>query len=202
MKKLLLAVFVAAGMTAFAQPHTSQDFLAVQAVYVTNLLAITNLTLNDYGTNIAGTSYTNSSGTLVTASGSTGTSVSLLKDCNLWADREGRWWGVQTNENIVNYEAPYSTANVSVKFAGGSGANAAVTFTFAPVWDGENYDSSERWTFSYTATGATSLSRSTNVPVWRWPGAKSLKCLRIVNADTDATSHVIITDLKLNGYMP
>lgn len=192
---------------AEAQVFKSQSFLAVQAVYATNTLNITNLwTTGSVGTNAAGTIYTNQNARVVASTGLS-TTRNLLQDVDLWALRDGSLPVMQTSTNgSIPYNQSY--ANISVAFVGGSGANSAVTFTVLPIFNGDGRTAREStlaadaFTFGYTATTTTPLQISTNVPLYKWPGVKGLRVARIVNADTDASSQVIITDLSLNGYVP
>lgn len=210
MKKLFTLIGVLAlALTTQAQNHLNNtihtvdkggfEFLTVPAIYVTNTLAVTNLSLaSSLGTNVAGVAYTNAAGTrsIVTATAG-GTNFNLLRQVPLSAPMFTL--GPLTNSlTTTDYRSPM---NVSVKFAGGSGANAAVRFTLTPSWDGVTADSSGAfdWTFAFTATTSTTLASATNAPTWLWQGAKSLVLSRVVNADTDASSQVIVTSVRLNG---
>lgn len=206
MKKLLLSVGLGVlTLSAVAQSypearHYSFSFLVpgISAVYVTNTFGITNLsTAGAEGTNQVGTAYTNS-GTLVVAAAAN--YQPLLNDVNLWIPRDGRDWQVLTNEFQLQIDDV--PANVSVTYNSGSGANAAVTFVMVPVVDDTHEVNTDPWTWSFTAAASqtqTTISTNANF-LWHWPGAKKIRVRRITNADADATSQVIITDLKLNGY--
>jgi hypothetical protein len=93
---------------------------------------------------------------------------------------------------------------------GGSGANAAVTFTFVPIYDGKDGSEAEtplvgtgfNWSFAVTANTTASVTVATNAPMWKWPGARKLRLLSIVNADTDASSEVWIDRCSFNGFVP
>lgn len=200
---LLLGFAVATVSHAQSYPearHYSFSFLpsGITAVYVTNTLALTNLsTAGTAGTNVAGLVYTNSGTQVIVGSGDY---QPLLNDVNLWIPRDGRFWNVATNDTLTAvYDIP---ANVSVTYSSGSGANAAVTFVMVPMADDTREVNADAWTWSFTAVASqvnTTISTNAN---WlqRWPGAKKLRIRRVVNADTDASSQVVITALQLNGY--
>lgn len=217
MKKFILTLIgvVALAVSAKAQTFQSPSFLTVPAVYVTNLFAITNLPLNNlYGTNIAGTTFSNytAAGALQLAIVSSNySSLNFMADVPLWSDRNGRWYGVTTNADstVAGTDTPMI---LSISLVGGSGANSAVTFTFAPVYDNQplangligrhSTVAAEQWAVAVTATTTTAITTGVPVPAYRWPGARALRLLRIVNADTDASSQVIVYDCSLNGYRP
>ncbi len=207
MKKLLLIIglAVATSFVAKAQDsrHYSFSFLpsGIDAIYVTNALNITNLlTSGSMGTNLAGTTFTNL-GTRVVVAGTTGASIQLLNDVNLWIPKDGRHWNLYTNDllGVLYTDSPMW---ISVTYDSGSGANAAMTFVMTPMADDNREVNANPFTWSFTAVASqTGTTVTTNLQqVWQWPGAKKLRVRRIVNADTDATSHVIITDLNLEGY--
>lgn len=216
MKKLLSIIAVLGlAISLQAQPFQSPSFLTVPAVYVTNILQITNVSLNNlYGTNIAGTAFTNITSTgaqVLTVVNSNYSTLNFCADVPLWADRNGRWYGTYTNadSSIAGTDTPMI---LSISLVGGSGANSAVTFTFAPVYDNQPLPSgligrhstvaAEQWAVAVTATTTTAITTGIPVPAYRWPGARALRLLRIVNADTDASSQVIVYDCSLNGYRP
>ena len=207
MKKLLLAVGLAivTSLVANAQDsrHYSFSFLpsGIDAITVTNTLNITNLlTEGSMGTNLAGTTFTNL-GTRVVVAGTVGASVQLLGDVNLWIPKDGRMWNVYTNDLL----GPLYTDNpmwISMTYDSGSGANSAMTLVFTPMADDNREVNGNPFTWSITAVASqTQLTVATNLQqAWQWPGAKKLRVRRVVNADADASSQVIITDLNLEGY--
>lgn len=210
MKKIIsILMVVALAVSANAQwaVHNSNlpggnKFLAVPAVYATNNFNITNLSsVIGPGTNLAGTVFTNKAGTraTVTAAG-VGAAQPLLQDVSIQplASGGGAWAYHYTN----GVERSYAT--MSVTLTAQSGANAAVTFALTPLYNGVNEatETADLWTWSFTPTASTTHTVSTNVPLWRWPGAEKLRLRRITNADTDATSAVIITDVSLNQFGP
>ena len=229
MKKFILTgigvALVAIGVQA--QTFRAQSFLAqgVKSVYVTNTLSITNLNTSGAPlTNNVGTAWSNyvSGGTSLFISGGTGstytnTTKNLLKDVDLWVRKDGTpaFTVGATNASVP---ASFGDAVVAVRIAsGGSGANAAVTFVFTPLY-GIGVDSAsaglnpkpvavegpaaDQWSFSVTSAGTASVVLVTNAPMYKWPGARGLRLRRIVNEDTDASSQVIINEVSLNGYVP
>lgn len=182
--------------------HYSFSFLpsGITAVYVTNTLALTNLnTAGTAGTNVAGLVYTNSGTQVVVGSGDY---QPLLNDVNLWIPRDGRNWTPAQTNGLIDFHVVDVPATLSMTYSSGSGANAAVTFVCVPMIDDTREVNANPWTFSFTAVASqTGTTVSTNAyKLWEWPGAKKIRIRRIVNADTDASSQVVITALQLNGY--
>ena len=199
--KKILGLLALVPSLALAANFESQSFLAVSAVYATNTLQITNLTASgSVGTNVLGTTYTNNATRIVVSAAGAGATVNLLKDVSLWARSDGSLASQLVATNIATTEV--SDANVSITMTSGSGANAAVTFVIAPVPDGANASKTANWTFSFTPTASTTETVFTNVPLSTFSGVNKLRLLRIVNADTDASSQVIVTSVKLNGFVP
>ena len=207
-KKLLLTVGLAVGILPLAMAqsypetrHYNFSFLpaGVSAVYITNTIALTNLnTAGTAGTNMAGLVYTNTGIRVIAGSADY---QPLLNDVNLWAPRDGRWWGLYTNDLIGPLIADVP-ACVNVTYDSGSGANAAVTFVMVPMIDDTTEVNANAWTWSFTAVASqTGTTISTNAyKLWEWPGAKKVRIRRVVNADTDASSQVVIRGLSLSGY--
>ena len=200
MKHLLALLGLILPLAVTAQNFLSQDFLNVRSVQVTNGIGATNL--NSFGvaaTNFNGIVYTNLAGTRL-ETGTTNNTFNLFKDAQLWADRNGRpFMGIETN-NMVST----SPGSVFLKLVGGSGANAAVTFVFRPVVDGQNESTAaaDTWSVALTATTTTPVTLRTNVPFYLWPGCKGLRLRSIVNGDTDASSGVFVQECSLNGFLP
>lgn len=210
MKKLftigvLLALFLTAAQAqnTLWPRHRSVSFLNASAVYVTNTMNLTNLTIGTTGTNVAGTTYTNAAGTRITTTATSGETFNLLGSAPLFVLADGSPPYGGTNINAWNAVAA-NYGNISYNIVGGSGANAAVTFTFAPSWDGVNVDTSGSYdfVFSVTATTTTAIKSATNAPLHKWLGAKAIFAKTIINADTDASSQVILRDLKFNAFAP
>lgn len=210
MKKLILtSVLVALASLANAANFQSQDFLSVQAVYATNTVQITNLLASgSVGTNVSGTTYTNNGSRVVVTAAGAGASVNLLKDVSLWARADGSppttiWSATNGAALAAGSYFENSDVHMSVTYSSGSGANAAVTFTIVPIPDGEHASEVNPWSWSFTAVASSTLATvRTNVPISSFTGCKGLRLLRIVNADTDASSQVIITDARINGFVP
>ncbi len=216
--KKLLSILTVCGfvLAASAQNHVSQSFLNATSVSVSNLFQVTNLlAFNAHGgTNRFATYFTNLNGVYSAATnynnGPALAGLNLLKDANLWTDRNGNYWpnGFNTFHQLST-NVVVNPINLLLRVHGGAGANSTVTFLFAPVWDETGPDATDtyattadHWSVAVTAAGTTPVILATNVPVWRWPGAKGLRLERIVNADTDADSLVWVTRCKLNGFRP
>lgn len=232
MKKTLLTIGLAAlAVSAFGQATwQAQSFLAqgVQSLYVTNLVAITNLnTAGANTTNAPGTAWSNyvAGGTAryVTAtntgSGSwTNATRNLLKDVTLWSRRDGS--PAFTPSATNGFSVPTfgdATLVIRVDAGSGSGANTAMSLVFTPLYGyGLDNDSAglnprptavegttaDEWTVGITPAGATVVTVTTNVPTYRWPGARALRLRRVVNTDTDPSSQAIVNEITLNGYVP
>lgn len=215
MKKLfniimLLGVLLALAIPAQGQTwpaFKSQSFLNAQVIRATNNINITNLAIpGTVGTNLTGTIYTNLAGTrVVTTATSSTTNWNLLKTALLWSRDNGSpaYTVTSTNGLTTQPNAP-GDANISYSIVGGSGANSAVLFVFAPTWDGVNVDTTGNYdfVFSVTATTTTRINSSTNAPLSRWIGAKGIVCKSIGTADTDPNGHVEVSSLYLNGFAP
>ena len=209
MKKFIYSLLAVLGLVsaASAQNHVSQNFLNVLSLNVSNNLSISNLTSFAGMTNILGVTWTNLLGTrqTVTAAGDT---TKLLNDVSLWSDRNGNPYvalgAYQSNGNTSTNANPVGPANLFLRLHGGSGANSAVTFVFQPLWDGSTAPAAttDDWSVALTATTTTPVTLATNVPFYRWPGAKGLRLKSIVNSDTDASSQVTVTAIQLNGFRP
>ena len=205
MKKLFIIGLLALATTVSQAQVAARSYKFIpsniSSLIVTNTLQVTNLSsvASAWTTNAAGSTWTNSYGTRVVAS--TGDKTALLQDAPLWALRDGSGpWNYFTNGLV---SVPQSAGTVAINLTSASGANAAVTFVFAPVYgDKESTVATDLWTFSVTPTASTTHTFTTNAPMWLWPGATSLRLRRVVNGDTDATSHVTIRDISLNGFVP
>lgn len=221
MKKLILAIGLGVALTfgASAQTHTSQSFLSVYSVTISNSITVTNLSFPGLTTrtNPVGLYWSNAvnsaSGVVVT--GASASTINLTKPVSLWTDRAGSPVGMSAITNglqAANQFAPcFSQISVGLT-ATNAAANANVTFTFAPIpgslQSGTAPDLStapiggNEWSFSVLATGVTPVQIITNCPTWLWPGCKGLVLKRIVNADTDAASAVTVYNLALDGFIP
>jgi len=209
MKYLITLALALVTVGASAQSHISQSFLNVKSLQVSNVAAISNITMYAGMTNIFGTRWTNNAGTavLVTNAGNT---AKLVRDVQLWSDRNGNvpisqiYVGPIGTTNFLNI-SPFT---ISGKLIGGSGANASITFTVTPFWkdipdDGSTFVA-DTHDFSFVVTSAAgAVTFSTNiVKAVNWAGAKGCRIRSIVNADTDFTGGISITDLDLTGFRP
>ena len=209
MKYLLGLALAMVSFGISAQNHISASFLNVKSLQVSNVAAISNITMFAGMTNIFGTSWTNNAGTAVLVSAA-GNTTKLLRDVPLWSDGLGnvpirQIWSVPgTQTNYLNI-SPFT---ISGKLIGGAGANSAVTFVVTPYWkdipdDGSTFVATTHdFTFAVTAasgvvTFATNVTAAVN-----WAGAKGCRIRSIVNGDTDYTGGVYITDLDLTGFRP
>lgn len=225
-KNLFIGVTLAIGLTLFdvkpvqAQPHQNNDLLNVQALVTgTNGIGITNLSMlvtNSgmvHSTNVV---YTNSS-TLVRSAGAAGgsnsvTTFALFKPVSLWSDREGRAPFNSYQQTL--YAGDHTNALVSgltliIKLSSPLGSNGVVGFNFAPVWDGETVPASTAQDWSVVIPGGLGgiVTVATNVPVWRWPGAKHMAVRNITNqnvaaGDFGVLSNSAITRLRVVGFKP
>lgn len=203
MKKLLAVIGLSFALvaTAAAQNHQRQSFLAVNSVVATNLVNPTNFGFaTSWRTNVLGLTWTNGTTRYVAGNGDT---TRILQDVSLWSDSHGRPFS-QLSTNVTVPTAINTPATIVVKTIAGAVADSAVTFHMAPVYnDNVGESTAERWVFSFTPTVSTTQVWSTNAPLYLWPGAKKLRCLAIVNADTTTgDGSVKITEFSLNGFVP
>jgi hypothetical protein len=197
----------------FAPPkHVFKSFLAdkICSLNVSNaVLGVTNLlTKNGHQTNEWGVVFTNcvtgsrsmvTNYAAITNTAATLEYFNLLSDVELWADRNGSGAPVGTWTTLTN--TPYS---VFVRLVGQSGANAAMTFVFTPLFDGTNETTvaGQDFAWAVTANTTTEVCLVTNIFDTRFQHAKKIRCRSISNADTDATSTVTILSLGLVGFQP
>lgn len=204
---LLVGLFLASSV--FAQRAYYQSFLpsGISSVQVTNTIIITNLTsIQSVGTNITGTVFTNMGVRVISAPGA-GDTTPLLSEVYVrpgFGEWKPNYTHNGTNISAIS-EYPCQPATLVLKTVAGSGANSAVTFTITPVWDVENNLEStaaaDAWIFSFTPTASATQVLTTNVPLYRWPGVEKLRAVRIINADTDASSGVEILFMGITGYL-
>lgn len=206
---LVLVLIAMLAIPAQAQAFKSQSFLNVQSVQLTNTINPTNLfTTTTVGTNWPGLKFTNQNTAVeISATNRAVNRVNPFKDVDLWALRDGSWPVMQISTNgLLNFHPSY--ANISVGVVGGSGANTAIPISIVPIWNGDERNAREataagdEWRFAVTPNGATAVQISTNVPLFRWLGAKGLRVRWAVNSDADASSAVTLYDLSLNGFVP
>lgn len=209
-KNISIIVLCMLAFGVSAQSFESQSFLNVTSLQVTNGIAVTNIySFGSTGSNTVGIVYTNRAGTASVITSTNAKSVKLLNDVSLWADRVGGIPGfTQPTINASPYTNYQGNANIYIRLVGGSGANSAVTFSFAPIASGLGnsdlgYESTSLFNVAVTATTTTEVRSLTPVP-WAtlWPGCKGVRLVRIVNADTDASSGVHVLECSLNGFLP
>jgi hypothetical protein len=206
---IVALLFALLTVSALAQPHQAKSFLNVQAIYLTNLLNFTNLSTamvaGNGGTNAAGTVYSNANVRVIVndtsaSSNTTAAAQNVFKDVALWALQGGGGaWG---ETNTLSLRESFAT--LSVTLTAGSAANTALTFVFTPIYDGVNEATAttEEWTASLTPVVSKKNTLVSNVPLWRWPGAKYLRLRWAANTDADASGNVIVTGITLNGFVP
>lgn len=206
MKKRLTILFgLALVYGASAQTIRVQSFLNGQSLSCSNIAQPTNLaSIGVITTNAVSLQFTNFQGTRLIADGTNYETRNPFKDVSLVSDRDGRyaaltWANTNTLQNWQ--QSPFSLA---IKVLGQSGANSGVTFSFYPLVAGSNEinAASTRWDVGVTANTTTPVTLLTNVPMYLWMGADSLRCVRAVNADTDASSRVDVLELDLTGPVP
>lgn len=209
MKKHLFGIGLVAmmGFAASAQQPVALSFIGVnQSLSCSNIAQPTNiLSIGVAPTNAVGIQFTNSAGVRLIADGTNYESRNPFVDLPIWPDHDGRYEGLSysTNSALLNAWQP-SPLNVYVKLVGQSGANSAVTFSFFPLADGTNECNAagSRWDFSLTANTTTPVTLVTNVPLYLWRGCHAIRCTRVVNTDTDASSRVDLLSLELTGFKP
>lgn len=216
--KTITSIVLGLGLSfsALAQNHQPQSFLpsGVDFIVVTNTLQVTNLNyILSNGSNRVGTVYGQLGVTNVAAAGNYN---NLLGDVNLWADRMGQPYSLAPS-NTISSTLFTTPAAVVVCTRANSGANAAISLVFAPVYNDnipginvsgatgsaqETTGTTDQWTMSITPTASSTQVFKSDVPMYRWPGAKKLRLLYVSNADTDASSDVTISHISLNGFVP
>lgn len=219
MNKIILAIVtLAIGLQAQAQVFTSQSFLNCRSLEVTNTIGVTNLlaVLAPRTTNMLATIFTNLNGTKINSTAANGgDTLNLLKTVRLWTDRNAMpYVPIYTNQPAGAAEMPGSrNANIYIRLIGGSGANSAVLFSFYPVpSDGGPGDSdgfgvestaaADLIVVSVTANTTNQVSSINPLDMRRLAGCKGLKLVSIANADTDASSQVVVLECTLNGFIP
>jgi hypothetical protein len=198
---LLTAVTAFSALGATGTGFKSQSFIAdgVSVLNVTNLLGVTNLQSISIQTNVAGTTWTNASGALVTHSTNDFTAIkNLVKDVALW-DPSPIYEAV-TGVNATNS----NFANIYIRLVGQSGANTACTFIFVPIFDGTNESlvAADALSIAVTSSGTTVVDLATKVPAYKWIGAQGLRLKSITHPDADASSRVSVLNCSLNGFVP
>lgn len=229
MKKILTLMVAVFGLVigGLAQNHEQNSMLNVRALFTgTNSLgrgqaAITNLSVNftNVGSVLAtNVVFTNNAGAVVRSAGAAGgtntvSTFQLFKSAPLYVDRDGKpIFTFLPNPEISAYSTNsfiISPTTLKIRLANPYGSNGPVGFIFAPLWDGTNISTSTRDDWTVVIAGATCAVNdlATNVPTWRWPGAKSFALRAITNefnptAAADVTNCPALVELKVVGFRP
>ena len=228
MKKLLyLSLVVVSTLSARAQKFTSQELLRVMALSsgtnnygVTNSMAVVS---NKLGGGVilvlaTNTAWTNNAGTLVRNTNYTGIAATnpvaqaaLFNDISLFAEKNGRvpvTYIANPASIIATNYLDISPLNFYVTLTAVSNVTATVGFQFAPVWDGQNIavSTADDWSIVIPAAAQQITTFATNVPMWKWPGARSIR-LRYVTNDiaSNGTNTLLgtwIQSATFNGFIP
>lgn len=194
-----------------AQDFHSYNFLQpITSLVVSNTCGYTNLQSSAsapgtgfYTTNVNGLIYTNLSSSQVVVG--TNDKASLTVDVPMWVDRNGNPIVEASNYTNGIWLGAISGLSVNLHIlTAGTGANSAVNVVFSPVCDSKNESTTagDYWAVGITANGVAPVDLITNIPVWRWPGCKSLRIRTITDSDTDAASQVVFDSITLNGFKP
>lgn len=213
MKKLLVGLVAACLLvTAQAQvPFRTFSFIPpdVMSVGVSNLVAITNLfTADARTTNMLNTVITNAYGVRQVLTNST---RNLLVDAPLWALRDGSMpMAQQTNVMALGSALRPTYVTLSATMTAGAGTVGVLSLLITPMYGANRITgranevtaSGEEWAVSFLPTASSVVTLTTNVPIYRWPGASALRVRRMVNTATVANTEIHVIDLSLNGYVP
>ena len=212
MKKLLVGLVAACLLvTAQAQvPFRTFSFIPpdVMSVGVSNLVAITNLfTADARTTNMLNTVITNAYGVRQVLTNST---RNLLVDAPLWALRDGSMPMAQTNTAAASLPLRPTYVTLSATMTAGAGTVGVLSLLVTPMYGANRITgranevtaSGEEWAVSFLPTASSVVTLTTNVPIYRWPGASALRVRRMVNTATAANTEIHVIDLSLNGFVP
>jgi hypothetical protein len=227
MKKFLFSlVAVCLSFMASAQNHKSYNLLNVRALNtgtngwgVTNLAnLVTNIGMVYNPTNV---SYTNSSGTYVGSSATylgyinttnTSTTASLFNDIPLFSDEVGRPIFISTLEYSVGLPTNltyFGHMTLFVEYVNPYGSNAPWGLTLRPVWDGVTPSTStaDDWGFRIAGLSTGKGTLATNIPTYKWVGARALRVVAVTNqyilaGPAAQTNSTFITKLSANGFVP
>lgn len=227
-KKLVLTLILAlASVAAWGQTHNPQDLLNnIRALNtgtngwgITNLLSlVTNIGSIYNPTNVT---YTNGSGTFIGSSttylgyvGTTNasTTVKLFNDINLHPDRNGQ----PIVTPILEYNIGLPTnltylgnATLQIEYVNPFGSNAPFGMTFRALYDGSTPSSSaaDEWGFRVAGLATGKGTVSTNIPTWKWPGARALRLVAITNqyilaGPSAQTNSTFITKARVVSFQP
>ena len=213
MKKLLLVLgSFALALTVGAQTFSSRSFLNCQSLQVTNGISVTNLAsiTSGYTTNQNLTVFTNFASVRIATTNGWYDGQNLLRTVPLWVDRAGSAiTPIYTNVttalgSAVKQPGPFF-GNIYIRVVGGTGANTATAFKFAPVPSDTGVDDSvagDLITVSVTPNGATQVQSLTPLDAQKLIGCKGLMLVSITAGDTDASSQVVVLECTLNGFTP
>lgn len=227
MKKLFIVGAIGLStLGAMGQSHLSQSFLNVGTLRLgTNTTTSMSIVSNAYTYPLqftaTNTLWTNAAGAQILVPGLTTTDTytnaarfNVFKDVTFASGRDGwpliqQFAGSAPGGSASNFTT-FSANTLYLKVRGESGANSAVTFVFSPVWDGEGGSASinapaitgDDWSVAVTAVTAATTTLATNVPMWRWPGAKGLRLSKVTNADTDGGAYAWLQEVKLLHFRP
>lgn len=201
---LSLITLLALSLPAVGQRHVTKSFLgpSVASITVTNAIGLTNFYGQTYKTNIVGIIYTNTAGTKVTTAA--GNTTPILGQVDLPVLRDNPLLSANYVTGVTNVMQDLAPANstLTIRLVGGSGANTAVVFRFVPAPSGTfaTTAAGDVWSVSITPNTTTAVTVDTPVPLYRWPGVKTLRLLDVTNPDTDASANVWILNCELNGF--
>lgn len=223
----LLLLLVAAG-GAWGQTHTIQDLLTVRALNLgTNGWGVTNLTalVTNIGMiyNPTNTTYTNESGTYVgtastylddvgTTNGTT-TSKRLFNDISLNPDRNGQPISTLITEasaaGLLTNHTYLGNSTLFVEWVNPLASNGAFGMTFRALYDGSTPSAAaaDAWGFVIAGAITTKGTFSTNIPSWKWPGARALRLVNVTNLGTLGgpefqTNSTFITKARVVSFVP
>lgn len=231
MKKILsLFAMVGLVLSASAQNHQSKDILTVPVLVTgTNAFNITNLasvvtnvgmvhhTNVIYSTVTLSNNLTTMSGLTRVAGGVTNTASTkgLFNDIMLNPGRDGQQIfqtypaSDDATSNTNNYK--FSGLNIQARLVNPFGSNGVVGIVFCPLWDGVTtpVNRADDWGFAFSYSLSQYNDISTNVPTWKWPGAKALRVRFVTNnfsvtqaAETYLTNSPRLVKLTANGWVP
>lgn len=212
MKKLLIFLGVVFMATiAMAQPHNGGlSFIEARSIQVTNTMSITNLTALGVvqTTNVAGVVFTNLAGTRVLVAGGNYENYNLLKTVPVTPTLDvpvayALSSGSDTNETAQ--AGPYA-GNIYIRVIGGSGANTATSFVFAPVPNlargVQSTAAGDLITVSVTPNTTTQVTSITKVDRQKLIGCEGLRLVSVTAGDTDANSQVVVLECTYNAFRP
>lgn len=137
-----------------------------------------------------------------------GDTTQLFLDVPLWVSGNGLApFTLVTNSPTALWtdQITYSPMSVSMSYIGGASVSGTMNLVFIGIPDGTNEPNNAvslpTWQWgATTAVGAGTIT--TNFPVWRFLGCKTVRVKSITGVAAAAASDFTITSLKLNGYVP